>query len=250
MQVVQYKSQYLNVFILEGSMVDYQAYDALTFDCYGTLIDWESGILAGIRAALGAEVASATDAELLGEFSANEHIAEVPYKGYREVLGLTLRMLASDRGITTTPEQEAQFGSSVVDWPAFPDSHDALVELQKHFKLVVITNCDDDLFAASAERLGIKFDEVITAQQVGSYKPNIENFHFAFEKVNRTLGINKDRILHVAQSLFHDHAPAKSIGMTSVHIKRRGNGAAPEASATPDQVFPDMKSFAAAVTGS
>jgi 2-haloacid dehalogenase len=159
-------------------------------------------------------------------------------------------MLASDRGITTTPEQETQFGASVVDWPAFSDSHDALVELQKHFKLVVITNCDDDLFAASEKRLGIKFDEVITAQQVGSYKPNLENFHFAHEKVERTLGITKDRILHVAQSLFHDHAPAKSIGMTTVHISRRGNGAAPVASATPDQVFSDMKSFASAVTGS
>ena len=240
----------LNNSFLEDSMVDYQAYDALTFDCYGTLIDWESGILAGIRAALGSDVAAASDAELLGEFSANEHEAEVPYKGYRDVLGLTLRMLAAGRGITTTPEQEAQFGGSVVDWPAFPDSHDALVELQKHFKLVVITNCDDDLFAASAERLGIKFDEVITAQQVGSYKPNIENFHFAHAKVERTLGINKERILHVAQSLFHDHAPAKSIGMTTVHISRRGNGAAPAASATPDQVFPDMKSFTSAVTGS
>ncbi len=240
----------LNEYHLEGSMVDYQAYDALTFDCYGTLIDWESGILAGIRAALGADVATATDSELLGEFSANEHEAEVPYKGYREVLGLTLRMLAAARGITTTPEQEAQFGGSVVDWPAFPDSHNALVELQKRFKLVVITNCDDDLFAASAERIGIKFDEVITAQQVGSYKPNIDNFHFAHEKVERTLGITKDRILHVAQSLFHDHAPAKSIGMTTVHIKRRGNGAAPAASAAPDQVFPDMKTFVATITGS
>jgi 2-haloacid dehalogenase len=231
-------------------MIDYQKYEVLTFDCYGTLIDWESGILAGIRTALGSEVANVTDAELLSEFSTHEHDAEVPYKGYREVLGLTLRMLASARGITTTAEQEAQFGGSVVDWPAFPDSHDALVELQKHFKLVVITNCDDDLFAASAERLGIKFDEVITAQQVGSYKPNIENFHFAHKKVERTLGVTKDLILHVAQSLFHDHGPAKSIGMTTVHISRRGNGAAPVASATPDQVFPDMQSFAAAVTGS
>ncbi|CAB4330563.1 unannotated protein [freshwater metagenome] len=231
-------------------MVDYQAYDALTFDCYGTLIDWESGILAGLRSALGESVSDVTDADLLRDFSRHEHEAEVPYKGYREVLGLTLRLLAAERGIAVTAEQEAQFGGSVVDWPAFPDSHDALAELQKIFKLVVITNCDDDLFAASAKRLGIDFDEVITAQQVGSYKPNIENFHFAHEKIARTLGISKDRILHVAQSLFHDHGPAKSIGMTTVHISRRGNGAAPQASATPDQVFPDMASFASAVTGS
>ena len=231
-------------------MVDYQAYDALTFDCYGTLIDWESGILAGLRVALGDSISDVSDEQLLQEFSRHEHEAEVPYKGYREVLGLTLRLLAAERGITTSAEQEAQFGGSVVDWPASPDSHDALAKLQKVFKLVVITNCDDDLFAASAKRLGIEFDEVITAQQVGSYKPNIANFHFAHEKIARTLGISKDRILHVAQSLFHDHGPAKSIGMTTVHISRRGNGAAPAATATPDQVFPDMETFAAAVTGS
>jgi len=231
-------------------LIDYDAYDALTFDCYGTLIDWETGILNGLKAALGSGIEGESDAQLLARFAHHEHAAEVPYKNYREVLGLTSRMLAGELGLETSPEQEAQFGASVLDWPAFPDSHDALVSLQERFKLVVITNCDDDLFAASAARLGITFDEVITAAQVGSYKPNIENFHFAHEKIQRTLAIPKDRILHVAQSLFHDHAPAKSIGMTTVHIKRRGNGAAPQASATPDAVFPDMKSFAESVTKS
>jgi 2-haloalkanoic acid dehalogenase type II len=231
-------------------LIDYDAYDALTFDCYGTLIDWETGILNGLKAALGSGIEGESDAQLLARFAHHEHAAEVPYKNYREVLGLTSRMLAGELGLEISPEQEAQFGASVLDWPAFPDSHDALVSLQKRYKLVVITNCDDDLFAASAARLGITFDEVITAAQVGSYKPNIENFHFAHEKIQRTLGISKDRILHVAQSLFHDHAPAKSIGMTTVHIKRRGNGAAPQASATPDAVFPDMKSFADSITKS
>ena len=231
-------------------MIDYDAFDALTFDCYGTLIDWESGILAGLKMALGSGIEGESDAQLLARFAHHEHAAEVPYKNYREVLGLTSRMLAGELGLEKSPEQEAQFGASVLDWPAFPDSHDALVSLQERYKLVVITNCDDDLFAASAARLGITFDEVITAAQVGSYKPNIENFHFAHEKIQRTLGISKDRILHVAQSLFHDHAPAKSIGMTTVHIKRRGNGAAPQASATPDEVFPDMKSFADSITKS
>ena len=231
-------------------MIDYDDFDALTFDCYGTLIDWETGILNGLKAALGSGIEGESDAQLLARFAHHEHAAEVPYKNYREVLGLTSRMLAGEVGLETSPEQEAQFGASVLDWPAFPDSHDALVSLQERFKLVVITNCDDDLFAASAARLGITFDEVITAAQVGSYKPNIETFHVDHEKIQRTLGIPKDRILHVAQSLFHDHAPAKSIGMTTVHIKRRGNGAAPQASATPDAVFPDMKSFAESVTKS
>jgi len=229
-------------------MINYDDFDALTFDCYGTLIDWESGILSGLKVALGSGVQSESDAQLLARFAHHEHAAEVPYKNYREVLGLTSRMLAGELGLEISPEQEAAFGASVLDWPAFPDSHDALASLQKRYKLVVITNCDDDLFAASAARLGITFDEVITAAQVGSYKPNIENFHFAHEKIQRNLGISKDRILHVAQSLFHDHAPAKSIGMTTVHIKRRGNGAAPQASATPDAVFADMKSFAESVT--
>lgn len=229
-------------------MINYDDFDALTFDCYGTLIDWESGILAGLKVAFGSGIETKSDADLLASFAHHEHVAEVPYKNYREVLGLTLRLLAGELGLEVSPEQEAQFGASVLDWPAFPDSHDALASLQKRYKLVVITNCDDDLFAASATRLGITFDEVITAAQVGSYKPNIENFHFAHEKIQRNLGISKDRILHVAQSLFHDHAPAKSIGMTTVHIKRRGNGAAPQASAAPDSVFPDMKSFAESVT--
>ncbi len=195
-------------------------------------------------------VSNVSDAQLLASFALHEHKAEVPYKNYREVLGLTLRLMAAELGLTTTPEQEARFGGSVVDWPAFSDSNDALKSLQERYKLVVITNCDDDLFAASAARLGITFDEVVTAAQVGSYKPNIENFHFAHEKIQRTLGISKDRILHVAQSLFHDHAPAKSIGMTTVHIKRRGNGASPQASATPDAVFPDMQSFVEATSTS
>lgn len=230
-------------------MINYDDFDALTFDCYGTLIDWETGILNGLKAALGSSIQGESDAQLLARFAHHEHAAEVPYKNYREVLGLTSRLLAGELGLKILPEQEAQFGASVLDWPTFPDSHDALVSLQERYKLVVITNCDDDLFAASADRLGITFDEVITAAQVGSYKPNIENFHFAHEKIQRTLGISKDRILHVAQSLFHDHAPAKSIGMTTVHIKRRGNGAAPQATATPDAVFADMKSFAESVTG-
>ena len=229
-------------------MIDYDAFDVLTFDCYGTLIDWESGILSGLRAVLGSDIESIPDTQLLERFAFNEHVAEIPYKNYREVLGLTLRLMATELDLAVSPDQEAQFGASVLNWPAFPDSHDALSSLQKKYKLVVITNCDDDLFAASADRLGITFDEVITAAQVGSYKPNIENFHFAHEKIQRTLGVSKDRILHVAQSLFHDHAPAKSIGMTTVHIKRRGNGAALQASATPDAVFSDIKSFAESIT--
>ncbi len=136
-----------------------------------------------------------------------------------------------------------------MDWPAFPDLAAALARLQERFRLGVITNCDDDLFAASNGRLGVTFDWVITAQQAGSYKPNEANFQVAFER----LGLPRDRILHVAQSLFHDHVPAKRLGLSSVWIDRRhdrpGSGATPVVDgAAPDATFPDMASFAAAAT--
>jgi 2-haloacid dehalogenase len=140
----------------------------------------------------------------------------------------------------------AAFAESVRDWPAFPDSGPALRRLHQRFRLGVITNCDADLFAASAERLGTVFDWVVTAEQVRSYKPSVHNFELAFERI----GVPVDRILHVAQSLFHDHVPAKQLGLTTVWIDRRhdrpGSGATPPASAIPDAVFPDMASFAAA----
>ena len=110
----------------------------------------------------------------------------------------------------------------------------------------MITNCDDDLFARSSERLGVRFDWIVTAEQARSYKPSHHNFELAFERI----GLPPDRILHVAQSLFHDHVPARELGLSSAWIDRRhgriGSGATPPASATPDFVFPDMATFAAA----
>jgi 2-haloacid dehalogenase len=134
----------------------------------------------------------------------------------------------------------------VADWPAFADSAAALARLGRHFRLGVITNCDTDLFARSNERLGVHFEWVITAEQLGSYKPNPRNFELALEQI----GGPRSRHLHVAQSLFHDHVPAQALGLTTVWIDRRrgrpGSGATPAAVATPDYVFADMASFAAA----
>ena len=145
-----------------------------------------------------------------------------------------------------TAAEVLSFGGSVADWPAFPDSAAALARLKTRFRLGVITNCDDDLFAASNRRLGVDFDWVVTAEQARGYKPRLANFELAFERID----VPRDRILHVAQSLFHDHVPAKGLGMTTVWIDRRhdrpGSGATPPANATPDLVFPDMASFAAA----
>jgi len=166
------------------------------------------------------------------------------YQSYREVLSNVLRRVCAEAGIEPTELEVRAFGGSVGEWPAFPDSADALRRLAARFRLGVITNCDDDLFAASSQRLATTFDWVITAQQVGSYKPSRRNFEFAFERI----GVPRGRILHVAQSLFHDHVPAKELGLTTIWVDRRrgkvGTGATPPATATPDLAVPDMATLA------
>jgi len=213
-------------------------FDALTFDCYGTLIDWETGLLEALPAVAGEE-------ELLERFAHHEARLEAgPYLRYADVLAGCLRGIGDELGFTPSDEEVAAFSRSVVDWPAFPDSAEALTRLKSRFKLGVITNCDDDLFAASNRKLGVEFDWVITAEQARGYKPRPENFEFAFARID----VPRERILHVAQSLFHDHAPAKALGMTTVWIDRRGgregSGATPPAEAAPDLTFPDLRSFA------
>jgi 2-haloacid dehalogenase len=224
------------------STIDFEAFDALTFDCYGTLIDWESGILAALAPLVGGAVAHDT---VLEAFARHEAELEAgPYLPYREVLAGCMRGLGEELGFDPSEAEQAAFGRSVEDWPAFEDSPAALARLKDRFKLGVITNCDDDLFAASNRRLGVEFDWVVTAEQARGYKPRTENFEFAFERID----VPRERILHVAQSLFHDHVPAKALGMTTVWIDRRhgraGGGATPPADARPDVTTPDLKTFA------
>jgi 2-haloacid dehalogenase len=236
------------------SDLDYGAFDALTFDCYGTLIDWETGILAALRTALLPLGVDAPDDELLESYANAEATLEAgPYLRYREILGRGARAIATSLGATLGEQAAAAFGGSVADWPAFPDSGDALVRLKTRFRLGVLTNCDDDLFAASNRRLGVDFDWVVTAQQVGSYKPDERNFAALLERLAAD-GVAPGRILHVAQSLYHDHAPAQRLGLRSVWIDRRhgraGSGATPPADARPDATYPSMAAFAAAAAAS
>jgi len=226
--------------------LDYRAFGALTFDCYGTLIDWEAGILDGLRMTLDPRAVSPPDDELLERYAAAEATIEAgPYRRYRDVLGQALTVVAAGYGVDPTPSEVEAFGGSVGHWPAFADSAAALAALQRRFRLGVLTNCDDDLFAGSARRLGVEFEWVVTAQQAGGYKPRRENFELLVERV----GLPRGRILHVAQSLYHDHVPAKAFGLSTVWIDRRhdraGFGATPPAEGTPDATFPDMASFAA-----
>jgi 2-haloacid dehalogenase len=227
--------------------LDFSTVEALTFDCYGTLIDWEAGILEAVRVVLEPHGVHPTDDELLEAYARHESALESgEYLPYREILGRCLQRLCAEHGVVATPGEQDAFGSSVAEWPAFPDSNSALRRLKTRFRLGVLTNCDDDLFAASNERLGVEFDWVVTAQHVRSYKPSTANFDTLIERVGRP----RERIVHVAQSLYHDHVPAQRLGLRSVWIDRRhdrpGAGATPVAEVSPDATYPDMASFAAA----
>jgi 2-haloacid dehalogenase len=226
-------------------VLDFSRFSHLTFDCYGTLIDWERGILTALRPTLERHGASLSDDETLERFGELEAAAEAgQYRRYREILGVVLDGFGAQFGFQPTDQERAAFGASVQDWPPFPDSVAGLAALGRHFKLVILSNVDDDLFAGSASKLKADFADVITAQQVGSYKPDPRNFQVAIQR----LGVPVERILHVAQSLFHDIAPAKAAGLTTVWVNRRhdrpGFGATPPASARPDLEVPDLATLA------
>jgi 2-haloacid dehalogenase len=229
-------------------MLDYTRYSTLTFDCYGTLIDWETGIFNTLRPVLERHGISRSKDEILELFGELETAAELPpYRTYRDVLATVVDGFGERLGFTATDADRAALSESVGDWPPFPDTVEALQRLARHYHLVIISNVDDELFALSARRLPVEFHDVITAQQVGSYKPDLDNFHFAFRKLDTPV----EEILHVAQSLFHDIEPANAVGLATVWINRRhdrhGFGATPPAAATPAAEFPDLASLADSV---
>lgn len=226
-------------------MLNLDDYAVLTFDCYGTLIDWETGIwtaLTPIFAAHGVSIEREPALELYGVLEAE--IERGAYREYKAVLRAVLAGFGARLGFTPTEAELERFAHSVQDWPAFPDSPTALVTLQKRYRLAIVSNVDDDLFAYSAQKLGVEFDWVITAQQVKSYKPATAHFHEAFKRI----GLPRGQILHVAQSLFHDIATAKTLGLATVWVNRRqqqdGTGATPPAEATPDLEVPDLATLA------
>jgi len=227
-------------------MIDLSAFEVLTFDCYGTLIDWETGLLDALRPILAAHAADADPEALLVRFGALETELEAgPYLPYRAILGRVLLGMGAELGFKPSVEEIAAFAGSMRDWPAFPDSRAALAALRTRYRLGVVSNVDDDLFAPSALKLGGPFDWVVTAQQVRAYKPSLENFRRAFD----TIGVPRAKILHVAQSLFHDVEPARQLGLATVWVNRRkgkaGAGATPASLAVPDLEVPDLATLAA-----
>ncbi len=219
-------------------------FEYMTFDVYGTLIDWETGIIHALQPVLDAHGFDWSDADILEAFARYETVSQRPYARYPEVLRRVLRRIGEEHGFQPSEEELEAFAGSVPDWPAFADSAAALQVLKHHIRLGVITNCDDALFAQSNEKLGVDFDIIVTAQQAGAYKPAPEPFELAFDRIG---GI-RDRLVHVAQSLYHDHEPGKNFGLATIWINRRsvreGFGAAPEASATPDLELSDLQSLA------
>ena len=216
-------------------------FKALTFDCYGTLIDWERGLLAELRPWAARHRLDVSDDALLAAFGEIETRceAETPAKLYPDILAEVLRRLAKDWSVQLSSGEAEAFGASVGRWPAFPDSADALKYLKQHYKLVILSNVDRASFAKSNEKLGVVFDRVVTAQDVGSYKPSLRNFEHVLGEVDRYLGIRRGEVLHTAQSLFHDVVPAKSLGLATAWVNRRkavggGWGATPPAEAKPD----------------
>jgi 2-haloacid dehalogenase len=200
-----------------------------------------------VLASHGQSLPDAAILELYGEFEAEAESG--PYQSYRDVLQSVVRAFADCLHFQASSAEIRSLHESVRAWPPFPDTVPALRELQKRYKLVVISNIDDDLFAETLEHLDVEFDGVITAEQARSYKPSLNNFQMAL----RTLAISPDRLLHAAQSIYHDVAPARSLGISTVWVNRKsarpGIGAVRASAGRPDLEVPDLASLAAAVTG-
>ncbi|MEV6242597.1 haloacid dehalogenase type II [Lentzea sp. NPDC051838] len=215
--------------------MDLTQFKALSFDCYGTLIDWESGLAAVLSPWARSEGLSLTDEELLLAYSTHEAEVEAsaPFRLYPEVLAEAFRRTGAALGRSVSSEWASRLGASVPDWPAFPDSADALARLASRYQLIILSNVHRAGFAGSNLRLRGDFAAIITAEDVGAYKPAPAHFRALDAKLEE-LGVERSGLLHVAQSLFHDHVPARREGLPSVWINRRrdkpGWGATPQPS--------------------
>ena len=225
----------------EGKGIDPANYRTLTFDCYGTLIDWETGILAYLKPLFEGYDVHVIDEFVLECYSRYEPEAQAEGGSYRAVLSKVLQRFGKRLAFTPKDDELEGFATGIEQWPAFPDTVDALKTLSEHFELAVVSNIDDDLFAMSAKTLEVPFQHVITAGQVGVYKPAPEMFAAALETV-------ESPVLHVAQSRFHDIVPATAAGLDTVWIDRPSLGAARPVEANPTWTFTSLAEFAAAVS--
>jgi 2-haloacid dehalogenase len=226
-------------------MLDLTRFKVLTFDCYGTLIDWETGIFSALRPILAAHNAEIADSALLELYSELELTAEQgEFLRYRDVLQSVVRGVGERLGFVPTEAEVRSLPESLAKWQPFPDTVEALRKLKSRYQLAVMSNVDDDLFAATAPKLGVAFDQVITAQQAGCYKPCMRMFQLAEDRI----GARREHWLHVGQSIYHDVIPAQSLGIAAVWVNRPsprpGAGAAKAAAGEPDLQVPDLQTLA------
>jgi 2-haloalkanoic acid dehalogenase type II len=197
-------------------------FKVLTFDCYGTLIDWESGMVAALQPLTTRSPKPLSRNDILEAHARHESAQQLQTPGmpYRDLLAIVYKRMAEDWGIPAAWEDCIAYGRSVGDWPAFADTVEALLYLKQHYKLVILSNVDNASFARSNTKLGVTFDAICVAEDIGSYKPALRNFAFMIERLG-SMGMAKNGILHVAESLFHDHEPANEMGLASCWIYRR-----------------------------
>ncbi len=226
-------------------MINFSNVELLTFDCYGTLIDWESGIFSAVSPVLAAHGKSIADANLLalyGEFEASAEAGE--YRPYREVLQAVVSSFGQRLGFTPSQAELQSLPDSVSRWQPWPDTVVALQRLATRYHLAIISNIDDELFASTRRFLPVNFESVTTAQQARCYKPGLDIFRMALKKA----AVATDRILHVGQSIYHDVLPAQSLGLATVWVNRpsprAGIGAVKQAAGKPDLEVPDLATLA------
>ena len=228
-------------------MVDFSEIEWVSFDCYGTLVDWETGIANAVSRALEPHSVRLTAPEILALFADAEPRVQSSggFKEYRLALREVMGMIGNGAGVQFSQSEMDTLPESLVRWPVFPDVPDALTALKSRYRLAIISNVDDDLFEGSAQEMSIDFDAVITSQQARAYKPDLSAFHLAAEK----MGVRKDRWLHVGESLFHDIGPANRLGIPSVWVKRpdRGGGTRPT-DAVPDYTVGGLAELVPLVT--
>ena len=225
--------------------MDFGRFEWLSFDCYGTLVDWESGIYAAVGDVLESHGMRRSRAEILALYADLEPRAQASetFLEYRRVLRNVMGMISTELGFRCAGSEADALADSLPNWPVFDDVKNALHALQAHYRLAVISNVDDDLFGGTAQALGVDFDVVVTAQQTRSYKPSVNNFKVAAAR----MAVGHRAWLHVAESLFHDIGPANQLGISSVWVNRAGQGGATRRTeAVADLVVPDLATLAAA----
>ncbi|HVN18878.1 MAG TPA: haloacid dehalogenase type II [Dongiaceae bacterium] len=230
-------------------MLDFSRFEVLTFDCYGTLIDWETGLLSTLQRVLSAhakQVDNATLLQLYGDFE--QRAEEPPYLPYREVLASVVRRLGEHFGFVPSSSELLSLIDSLPSWKPWPDTLAALELLKNRYRLAILSNIDDDLFARTRPQLGVKFDEVITAQQAQAYKPSRKIFELALSRINAP----SNRVLHVGQSIYHDVIPARNMGLATVWVNRPsarpGVGAVKAAQAKPEFSVTSLEELVIAVS--